>query len=188
MNKIVAALCLLAIAGIALAAEVSGIKVDDKATVAGQELVLNGAGLRTRLFLKVYVAALYVPQKTNTFQGVVGQNQPRRITLALQRDVAADQLLEAVRAALAENNSQANLDAIKPQLDRFVTIFKSGGEAKAGHMIEIDYTPANGTRISVDGAVRGTVDSEAFNKALMSAWLGDRPVQESLKKALLGIG
>lgn len=188
MKKIIAAICLLAIACFTFAAEVSGIKVDDKATVGGQELVLNGAGMRTRLFIKVYVGALYVPQKTNDVQGVVGRNQPRRMTLAVQRDIGADQLLEALRAGLAENNSQADLDAIKPQVAQFATIFKLVGEAKAGQMIVIDYTPAEGTRIALDGAVKGTIAGEAFNKALFNTWLGDKPVQESLKKALLGIG
>lgn len=188
MNKLFAALCLLALAGAVPAAEVSGIKVDDKATVGGQELVLNGAGMRTRLFIKVYVGALYVPQKTGTLKGVIGTNQPRRITLQLQRDIAADTLLEALRAGLADNNSQADLDAIKPQVEQFATIFKSVGEAKAGQMIVIDYTPADGTKISVDGAVKGVIPGEPFNKALFSTWMGEKPVQESLKKALLGAG
>jgi long-chain acyl-CoA synthetase len=181
-------MCLLAITWCAVAAEVSGVKVDDKVTVGGQELVLNGAGMRTRLFIKVYVGALYVPQKTGNLQGVIGRNQPRRMALALQRDVGADQLLEALRAGLADNNSQADLDAIKPQVEQFAAIFKSVGEAKAGQMIVIDYTPADGTRISLDGAVKGDIAGEAFNKALLSTWLGEKPVQDSLKKALLGIG
>ena len=188
MKQLLAAICFLANAFPAFAAEVSGIKVDDRATLDGQNLVLNGAGMRTRLFIKVYVGALYVPQKTNDIQGVVARNQPRRLTLALQRDVGADQLLEALRAGLADNNSQAVLDAIKAQVGQFATIFKSVGEAKSGQMITIDYTPAEGTKISLDGIAKGTIAGEVFNKALMSAWLGDKPVQESLKKALLGIG
>jgi hypothetical protein len=188
MKKLAAAICLLAIACSPFAAEVSGIKVDDKATVGGQELVLNGAGMRTRLFIKVYVGALYVPQKTNNIQGVTGRNQPRRMVMALQRDIAADQLLEALRAGLAENNSQADLDAIKPQVEQFATIFQSVGEARAGQVIVIDYTPTEGTRITLDGAAKGTIAGEAFNKALFNTWLGDKPVQESLKKSLLGTG
>ena len=170
----------------ALAADVGGVKVDDKATVGGQDLVLNGAGMRTRLVFKVYVGALYVPQKTTNVADVVGKNQPRRMTLILQRDVTADQLLEALRAGLAENNSQADLDRIKGQVAEFSTIFKTVGEAKAGQVIQIDYTPAEGTRILLDGASKGTIAGEPFNKALLMTWIGDRPVQESLKKAMLG--
>ena len=105
-----------------------------------------------------------------------------------QRDVDADQLLEALRAGLSDNNSQAELDAIKPQVEQFAMIFRSVGAARAGQMIGIDYTPADGTVIRLDGVVKGTIAGEAFNKALFNNWLGERPVQESLKKALLGIG
>lgn len=168
------------------AADVGGVKVEDKATVGGQELVLNGAGMRTRLVFKVYVGALYLPQKTSNVADVVGKSQPRRMTLILQRDVSADQLLEALRAGLAENNSQAELDRIKAPVNEFYAIFKTVGEAKAGQVIHIDYTPAEGTRVLLDNASKGTIAGEAFNKALLMTWLGDRPVQESLKKAMLG--
>jgi Chalcone isomerase-like len=188
MKTFAAAICLVAIASLAAAAEVSGVKVEDKATIGGQDLVLNGAGMRTRLFIKVYVGALYLPQKASTAAGALAGNQARRVALMLQRDVSSEQLLESLRAGLADNNSQSDLDAIKPQVDQFATIFRSVGEAKSGQMIEIDYIPANGTRISVDGVVKGTISGEAFNKALLNVWLGDKPVQESLKKALLGIG
>lgn len=186
-RNLIAALVLSAsTAAASFAADVGGVKIDDKATVGGQELMLNGAGIRSRLIFKVYVGALYVPQKATTLADVTGRNQPRRMTLLLQRDVGADQLLEALRAGLAENNSQAELDRIKPQVEQFAAIFKSVGEAKAGQVIHIDYTPADGTKISLDGAARGSIAGEAFNKALFSTWLGERPVQESLKKALLG--
>ena len=186
-NNMIAAL-LFSTSGLAMSAEVSGVKVDDKASVGGQELVLNGAGMRQRLVFKVYVGALYVPQKTSNAAEVTARNQPRRMSLLLQRDVSADMLLEALRAGLAENNSQAQLDAIRPQVEQFATIFKSVGEAKSGQVIHIDYTPSEGTRILLDGEAKGTISGEPFNKALFNTWLGDRPVQESLKKALLGQG
>lgn len=191
MNKtsrnIIAALLLTA-SGVALAAEVSGVKIDDKATLGGQQLVLNGAGMRSRLVFKVYIGALYLPQKTGSAADIVGRNQPRRMMLLMQRDVSADMLLESLRAGLAENNSQSVLDTVKPQFEQFASIFKSVGEAKAGQVINIDYTPADGTRILLDGTAKGTIPGEPFNKALYNIWLGDRPVQESLKKALLGQG
>ena len=187
INNMIAAL-LFSASAVAMGAEVSGVKVDDKASVGGQELVLNGAGMRQRLVFNVYVGALYVPQKTSIPAEVTAKNQPRRMSLLLQRDVSADMLLEALRAGLADNNSQAQLDAIRPQVEQFATIFKSVGEAKSGQVIHIDYTPSEGTRILLDGEAKGTISGEPFNKALFNTWLGDRPVQESLKKALLGQG
>ncbi|MDQ3582112.1 MAG: chalcone isomerase family protein, partial [Pseudomonadota bacterium] len=45
------------------AVEIEGVKLADTATVAGRDLVLNGAGLRKRLLFDVYVASLYLPAK-----------------------------------------------------------------------------------------------------------------------------
>jgi long-chain acyl-CoA synthetase len=184
--RIAAVLLLIAIALGAKAADVSGTKVDDKVSVDGRELVLNGAGMRSRLIIKVYIAALFLPQKTNTAQAVINSNQPRRIQLIIQREISADQLLEAMRASLADNNSQTDLDAIKGQMEEFAGIVKSLGDAKVGQSIFIDYSPESGTRISLDGAEKGTIAGEPFNKAMLRIWLGNNPVQESLKKALLG--
>ena len=47
----------------ASAAEVAGTHIDDKASVAGSDLTLNGAGLRTRFMLKIYTIGLYLPKR-----------------------------------------------------------------------------------------------------------------------------
>lgn len=186
MTNILVALSMLAASLTVDAAEVSGIKVEDKVTLGGRELILNGAGLRTRLIVKVYVGALYLPQKATSAQAALSKDEPRRMSMTLQRDVNYEQLLEAMRAGLADNNSQADLDAIRREIDEFIKLFASVGEAKSGQVIWIDYTPDMGTRIAVDGMPKGTIPGLAFNRALMRVWLGDYPVQESLKKALLG--
>jgi long-chain acyl-CoA synthetase len=188
MNNILFALTMLAASLTVDAAEVAGVKIDDKTTVGGRELVLNGAGVRTRLIVKVYVAALYLPQKATSAQAALARDEPRRMTMTLQRTVDYEQLLEAMRAGLADNNSQADLNALKPQIDEFIKIFASIGEAKAGQVIWIDYLPDTGTTIALDGAAKGTIAGQPFNRALMKVWLGDNPVQEALKKALLGAG
>lgn len=170
----------------AIAAEVGGVQIADKVTVGGQDLVLNGAGVRTRLFQRFYIGALYLPRKSSNARDIVNSNEPRRFVMALQRDLSAETLLESLRAALANNNSQAELDAVQPQIEQFLTVFKSVGEARAGQAIAIDYTPADGTRISLDGVSKGGIAGEAFGKAIFKTWLGEKPVQESMKRALLG--
>src|SRR5262249_62120319 len=94
------------LAGAAPAAEVGGVKLDDKASLGGQELVLNGAGMRTKAFFKVYVAGLYLPQKQTSTSGVLAQ-KPRRVQLTLLRDLSSEQLLEALQSGLAAHNTQA---------------------------------------------------------------------------------
>ncbi|MGL5395016.1 MAG: chalcone isomerase family protein, partial [Shewanella sp.] len=43
------------------AKEVSGVQVADSITLDAQTLQLNGAGVRSKFFMDLYVGSLYVP-------------------------------------------------------------------------------------------------------------------------------
>jgi long-chain acyl-CoA synthetase len=172
------------LASLALAAEVGGVKLDDKVSVGAQDLVLNGAGVRTRVVFKVYVASLYLPQKATDVAGVMSRG-PRRIQLNLLRTLSADQLVEALNEGLNENNSPAELAAVKPQVEALATIMKSFKEVKEKDVITLDFVDGS-TRIGLNGEAKGNIGGDPFNQALTRVWLGDKPVQPDLKKSLLG--
>lgn len=170
--------------GAAIAAEVGEVKLDDKAGVGGQELVLNGAGIRTRAIFKVYVASLYLPQKASDLQGVLAQT-PRRIQLNLLRTLSADQLADALNDGLVEANPPADLAAVKPQADQLRAIMLAFKQVKEKDVVTLDFVDG-ATRLGWNGEAKGTIPGAAFNQALTRIWLGDKPVQSDLKKALLG--
>lgn len=182
-------LLILLLAGSAGAAELEGVKLDDRVRVDGQEIQLNGMALRTRYhFVKVYVAGLYLPQKATTPQAAIDARGAKRISLTMVRDANADQFVESIDHGLRANNSEAQMAEIKPQVDALYAKIRAVKEAKKGMRIVLDYSPsATGTTLFVDGAAQGgAMQGEAFYRALLRIWLGDRPVQDDLKKALLG--
>lgn len=164
--------------------EVGGVSLADKASVGGQELVLNGAGVRKRAIFKVYVGSLYVPAKAQTTQEVLAKG-PRRIQLNLLRNLSSDQLIEALMDGLKQNLSPAEMQAIAVQSGEMAAIMKSFGQAKEGGVVTIDFVGTS-TKIGLDGAARGTIEGAAFNDALTRIWIGENPVQADLKKAMLG--
>jgi Chalcone isomerase-like len=168
----------------AFAAEVGGVKVADKVTVGGQELVLNGAAIRTRAVFKVYVGSLYLPAKAGDLAGVLAK-APRRIQMNLLRDLSADQLIDALNDGLKDNNTEAELAAVKAQQAQLATTMKSFGEVKEGNVVTLDFVDG-ATLIGFNGAAKGSIPGEAFNRALTKVWLGDKPAQADLKKAMLG--
>jgi len=168
----------------AIAVDVGGVKLDDKAIVGGQELVLNGAGVRTKLMFKVYVGSLWVPAKAATAAAVYAK-APRRVQLNMLRDVSADQMIEALADGVKQGNSPADAAAVKAQTDQLATILKSAGQLKEGNVLAFDFADG-ATAVVLNGATKGAIPGEAFNKALLNAWLGDNPVQADLKKAMLG--
>ena len=180
-----AILALLCIASLpTLAADVGGVKIDDKVTVGGQELVLNGAGIRTKVMFKVYVGSLYLPAKATSAAAVYAK-APRRVQLNMLRDVGSDQMVEALVDGLKQANSAADAAAVKAQTDELASVMKSIGQLKEGNVLTFDFVDG-ATKVGLNGAAKGSIAGEAFNKALMNAWLGDNAVQSDLKKAMLG--
>ena len=174
--------CLLA--GAALAADVGGVKLPDKASVGGQDLVLNGAGIRTRAVFKVYVGSLYLPAKATTIDAALA-NGPRRIQLNLLRDLSGDQLADAVNDGMKEANTPAEVEAVKAQTAEFIALTKAMGALKEGSVVTIDFVDG-ATKVGFNGAPKGTIAGEPFNRALTKIWVGDKPVQADLRKAMLG--
>lgn len=168
-------------------AELDGVKLEPSVQVAAAPLVLNGAGLRTRAFFKVYVAALYVPKKTNDAATLLAQTGPRRVAITMLRDVDAATFAGALNDGLKDNHTEAQLAALKPQIDTLNAAFKLVGEAKKGDLIQLDFAPDAGTRVVVNGQPRGSaMAGEAFFSAVLRIWLGDKPADGGLKKGLLG--
>jgi hypothetical protein len=105
------------------------------------------------------------------------------------RDVGADAFTEALADGIRANHSQAEAKALEPRIKQLAAIMAELKEAKKGMAIALDWLPASGTVMLVDGAPRGkAISGEDFYRALLRIWLGDKPVQDDLKKALLGAG
>jgi hypothetical protein len=171
----------------ASAAEVAGVKVDDKTIVGNAELALNGAGLRKRAFFQVYAIGLYLSQKSANPSTVLEQPGPKRVAIHMLRDVGADAFTEALADGIRANHSEAETKALEPRLKELGAIMAELKEAKKGMAIALDWQPQSGTVMVVNGTARGKpIAGEDFYKALLRIWIGDKPVQDDLKKALLG--
>lgn len=184
MRKFIIIVAAAMLANAAQAVEVGGVNLADKMSVGGQELVLNGAGIRTRAFFKVYVGSLYLPAKAPTLAAVL-EKGPRRIQLNILRNLTADQLVDALIDGIKENSSPAELAAIRPQVDEMVATMKAFNEVKEKDVVTLDFVDG-ATKIGLNGAAKSSIAGDAFNKALTRIWLGDNPVQSDLKKAMLG--
>jgi len=191
MRTFAAVLVGVAVASVALAAEVAGVKLDDKVRIApnAPELVLNGAGIRTRFFVKVYVGALYLPEKKTAAADVLALGGAKRVALAMLRDLTAQQLADALNEGFAANNPPADQERYKGQLAELLAVMTSLGQAKQGEIIALDFVPDSGTHVLVNGAPKGKpIPDEGFYRAILKVWLGDKPVDADLKRGLLGQG
>ena len=167
---------ILVLAGIALAS----------LTAAADELVLNGSGIRKRVIFEVYSIGLYLPKKVSSAQEAIASPGPKRIDIRMLRDVSAEQFSGALAEGIRENHSEAEARALEPSVKQLASIMAEVQEAKKGMLISLGWD-GKATQLRIDGkSVGAPIEGEDFYRALLRIWLGEKPVQENLKKALLG--
>ena len=167
--------------------EVGDTALPDEVRINGfdEPLVLNGAGMRKKLFISVYAGALYLPQRQVGVGGLLSAPPANRVSMHfVYSKVSKRQLDETWREGFENNLDATQLAAVAGRLDDFVDLFR---EMHAGDEVWLDYVPGRGTEVSINGQSRGMVPGGDFNAALLAVWLGHDPASESLKNALVGV-
>lgn len=168
----------------AAAAELAGVEMPDRATVGDQELVLNGQGLRKKLFIKVYVAGLYLSETTGDADAILAADAPRQLRMHFLYKVDQGKICDAWKEGVEKNRPDAS-DVVKRQLDELCGMMEDMGK---GESMSFTYVPDQGTTVVVKGAEKGSLASKAFADALWSTWIGPEPPSEDFKEGLLGQG
>jgi hypothetical protein len=175
---------LLAIALPLQAAEVAGVRFEDGARVADAQLALAGAGVRQRFIFDVYAMGLYVRDPK---ADPIAQGGAKRVAIHMLRDVDAETFSKALVDGMRPNHDAAAMKAFEPRIAQLNAIMAQMKEAKKGMAITLDWLPGIGTQMTVGGVHAGApIAGEDFYQALLRIWLGPKPVQDDLKKALLG--
>jgi hypothetical protein len=164
------------------AANLAGVEVPDTATVANTPLVLNGVGLRSKFFIKIYVGGLYIPQKSSDPAAIMAGTGPDRVLMHMIYAVSKDQFADAWHDDF-KNNNPDSYAALHDQIEQFIAWFS---DSKKDDVITMDYAPGTGTQVSWDGNLLGTIPGEAFHKALLNVYMGPNPPTSSLKEGMLG--
>ena len=182
-KAVVLALALgLAAALPAHAKEVAGVTLPESTTIEGKTLKLNGMGLRKKMVFKVYVAGLYLETPSRDASAAISSDQVKTMQLSILRSLSTAQINEAINEGF-EKNSGAQMGALKARLARLNAMIPN---VEKGDQILLTYVPGKGTVVSAKNAEKGVIEGKDFADALFSVWLGPNPVQEDLKKALLG--
>lgn len=184
-NFVVSALILLllvtAVANLR-AGTLAGVPLPDTVQAGSTSLQLNGMGLRTKFMVKVYVAGLYVPQKSSDANAILKADIPKQIVMHFVRDVSKNQLTDGFAESF-HNNAPDLENALKHDIDR---LFAALGPVKDGDQITFTYAPGKGTSLLLAGKEVLNIEGHAFADLIFSVWLGPKPPNSALKKGLLG--
>jgi len=179
-----AAVLLLALAAPVAAREIRGVMLPESIQVEGHTLALNGAGIRRRFFFDVYVIGLYVEHPTTDRDAILAANGPRRVRIELVRSVSAEQMRNAVAEGF-RRSAGAAMPALETRLARLESMLRAGGP---GDVTTLTWIPGRGTVVTDDGHEVGTIEGKDCADVVFGVWIGPRPVDEGLARALLAGG
>lgn len=168
-------------------AELAGVTVKDSVIASsGETLVLNGMGLREKLWIDVYVGSLYLPEKANNVVKVLSQPGPLRIQMnIIYTEIDSEKLIKGWKDGFEKNQSKQKLSDLKDRIQQFYSYFEQN--AVKGDVYTIDYVVGEGSGVSKNGDLLGVIPGEDFKNALVEIWLGNSPADTNLKKGMLGI-
>jgi len=180
-------ICLMLTSLQARAIAIHGVEIPSTTTIPGEntQLLLNGAGIREKFFLDIYVGALYLVKATHEPDAILADTGPASIHMHFVYDeVSKEKITSGWTEGLEANLSSERMQAIRPSLESFNSLFRS---VVAGDVIYIDYLPGQGTRVRINDEVRGSVEGNDFFRDLLRIWLGANPVSKSLQRSMLGL-
>ena len=169
------------------AGQLGNVSLPDKVTLEGSEveLQLNGMGYRTKFVFKIYIAALYTESSVNSRDAVQSLKGPKRVIMHMVHDeVEREKIIDGWNDGFEENNSDEQLEKLQARIDVFNSYFP---DLKRGDVLLYDFIPEQGTRVTINGEVKGMIEGADFYAALLDIWLGDEPADDDLKDAMLGI-
>lgn len=163
-----------------VAATLAGVTLPDTVAVGNQTLALNGMGLRTKFFIKVYVGGLYLEKKSSDATAIVSSDSAKRVVLQfVYGEVTRDQMVESFTDGFKANAPNAP----KAQVDQFLGALET---MKKGDQLVVTYVPGTGTTLAIRGKDRLTIAGLPFAQAVFSVWLGPKPPTSDLKNGMLG--
>ena len=164
------------------AGTLAGVTLPDTQQVGSSNLVLNGIGLRTEFMVKVYVAGLYLQQKSSDAGAIIKAEAPKRIIMQFVHSASKSQMTNAFTQSFNDNTPDA-MKTMKPDIDRFLGALDA---AKVGDQMSFTYIPGTGTTFAINGQDKLTIAGPGFGQVIFSVWLGPKPPTAALKKGMLG--
>ncbi len=181
-------LCFVVLASTGVSATtLEGQPFEDTIPLANRNLRLNGLGLRKIFFIKVYVAGLYLNEQAATPPDLLTMPGPKRLQLRMLRSAGSDDFNSALVSGIRKNSNEAELIRLNDRIGQLEVAIKTIDSTVKGDIINFDYLPELGTKLTVNGATQGkAIPGADFYAAILKIFVGDKPVDVVLKKGLLG--
>jgi hypothetical protein len=159
------------------------VDVPETLKINGETLVLNGAGVRQKFLLDIYVGALYLAEKSSDAAKIMDSKSSKCMTLHLLQNLSKGTYAGNVENGIAKNVSEKELEALQHDIDTFNTFF---ADTKKGDLVMFTFLADGTSEFFINKKKMGSLKNKTFQQALLKVWLGEKPPTDEIKKAMLG--
>ena len=182
-NLFIAILCVVSLPMFAQQT-ISGVTMPKTVSQHDVSLKLNGAGLREKLWIDLYVAGLYVKTPSTDAKTLINNDEAMSIQLEIVSGlITSEKMIAAIEEGF-NNSTNGKTEALKAEIADFIDAFSD--PIVKGNKFTITYLPRTGVVVTKNGKVLKTINGFEFKKALFGIWLGEKPADKKLKAGLLG--
>jgi hypothetical protein len=165
--------------------KIAGVVMPNVMKVGDQYLKMNGGGIREKMWIDLYVGALYLETKTSDPDKIINSDKPMAVKMRIVSGMVSNAKMET---AIREGMEKSTKGDMAPVQDRLEKLIDKGfaADIEDGDVFDLVYKPGVGTTLKKNNKSLVTVKGLDFKKALFGVWLCDDPADENLKKKMLG--
>lgn len=164
---------------------IGGTTMPNVVKVGNEYLKINGGGVREKMFISLYVCALYLPTKSSNAEEIIKEDGVMGVKIKIVSGMVDNENFEK---ALRDGFNKATNNNIEPIKERMEIMMSEGlkDDIKTGDVYDLIYEPSKGCTLIKNNISLVTVKGLDFKKALFAIWLGNQPANENLKNKMLG--
>ncbi|MBB6479395.1 chalcone isomerase family protein [Spirochaeta isovalerica] len=162
---------------------IAGVSVSDSVSYEGINFNLNGAGIRTKVVIRLYVGSLYTAQSVSDSGPVLDGPVPSVIRLDIISKIITSELMRETIEEGFDKAMGGNTAPLRKEIDDFIAIFSD--EISKGDQFTFVSLPGISLTAYKGSRKLATINNDRFRQTLFTIWLGDDPADGRLKKAML---
>lgn len=164
--------------------EVEGVKIPYTYKTDEATLIVNGAGVREKYFLDLYVGALYLKEKSNEALKIMNADEAMCMKLHIVSGlITSEKMVESTDEGFRRSTG-GNTAPLQSKINQFKAAFNEA--IKKGDIFDIVYEKVKGSCVYKNGKQIVSIPGLDFKKALFGIWLCNDAAASDLKKKLVG--
>lgn len=164
--------------------KVGGVKIPTSFEIAGHNLVLNGAGVREKLYLDLFVIALYLKEKSTDPHKIMRANEPMAIKLHILSSFITSERMEDSADEGFIRSTEGHTEPIMNKINQFKSVFTE--KVHKGDVFDFAFDPEKGTHVYKNGILSTVIQGLDFKQALFGLWLFKKPTDSDIQDKLMG--